>query len=86
MCLAIPGKILSIEPGHEPLQRTGRVSFGGIVKQVNLAYVPEAQVNDYVIVHVGFALSTVDEREAQQVFDYLQQMDELDELGPGEAA
>jgi hydrogenase expression/formation protein HypC len=60
--------------------RTGRVSFGGIIKEVSLAYVPEANVGDYVIVHVGFALSRVDEAEANRVFDYLRQMDELGEL------
>lgn len=79
MCLAIPGQILSIS-GDDPLTRTGRVSFGGIVKEVNLAYTPEAQVGDYVIVHVGFAISIVDEKEAQEVFEYLKQMDELAEL------
>jgi len=82
MCLAIPGKILSI-PGDDPLLRTGRVSFGGIVKEVNLAYTPEAGVGDYVIVHVGFAISTVDEAEAHRVFDYLREMDELAELQSG---
>lgn len=66
--------------GEDPLWRTGRVSFGGIFKEVNLAYVPEAGVGDYVIVHVGFAISKVDEAEARQVFDYLKQMDELTEL------
>ena len=79
MCLAVPGKILSIA-GDEPLARAGRVQFGGIVKQVSLAYVPEAQVGDYVIVHVGFAISLVDEQEAQRVFEYLKEMDELREL------
>jgi hydrogenase expression/formation protein HypC len=79
MCLAVPGKILSIA-GDQPLARTGRVSFGGLVKEVSLAYVPEARLGDYVIVHVGFAISTLDEAEAQRVFDYLQQMDELREL------
>ena len=59
---------------HEPLTRTGQVSFGGIVKEVNLAYTPEAGIGDYVIVHVGFAISMLDESEAHQVFDYLQQM------------
>jgi hydrogenase expression/formation protein HypC len=81
MCLAVPGRILSIVDG-DPLQRSGKVSFGGIVKEVNLAYVPEARVGDYVIVHVGFAISMVDEQEAARVFDYLRQMDELDELQP----
>jgi hydrogenase expression/formation protein HypC len=80
MCLAIPGKIVSIS-GETPLERTGKVDFGGILKQASLAYVPEAKVGDYVIVHVGFALSTVDEEEAHKVFEYLRQMEELDELG-----
>lgn len=60
--------------------RAGKVSFGGIVKEVNLAYVPEAVVGDYVVVHVGFAISKLDEQEAQQVFEYLKRMDELVEL------
>ena len=79
MCLAIPGQILSIS-GTNPLMTMGKVSFGGIVKEINLAYVPEAVVGDYVIVHVGFAISTLDAEEAHQVFDYLQEMDELGEL------
>lgn len=79
MCLAVPGKVISIQ-GDTPLERTGRVSFGGIIKEVSLAYVPEVQVDDYVIVHVGFALSKVDETEAMRVFDYLAQMGELGEL------
>lgn len=82
MCLAVPGKIVSIA-GADPLERTGRIDFGGIFKQANLAYVPEAQVGDYVIVHVGFALSRVDEDEAQKIFEYLKQMQELDELKEG---
>jgi hydrogenase expression/formation protein HypC len=81
MCLAVPGKIESIE-GIDPVVRTGKVNFGGIVKTINLAFVPEANVGDYVIVHVGFAISVVDEQEAQQVFEYLRQMNELDELKP----
>lgn len=79
MCLAVPGKIISIS-GSEPMARIGRVSFGGIVKEACLAYVPEAQIGDYVIVHVGFALSIVDEVEASRVFEYLEQMGELGEL------
>jgi hydrogenase expression/formation protein HypC len=79
MCLAVPGKITSIEE-NDPLRRTGRVDFSGITKQVNLAYVPEAKVGDYVIVHVGFAISRVDEAEAAKVFGYLKEMDELNEL------
>ena len=83
MCLAVPGKILSIE-GTDPILRCGRVDFGGIVKQINLAYVPEANIGDYVLVHVGFAISVVDEQEAQQVFEYLRQMGELAELEEGD--
>lgn len=79
MCLAVPGKVLQID-GDDPLMRMGKVSFGGIVKEVNLAYTPEAQIGDYVIVHVGFAISIVDEEEAQRVFEYLDQIDELAEL------
>ena len=78
MCLAVPGKILNVT--GEDFMRCGAVSFGGIVKQVSLAYVPEAKVGDYVIVHVGFAISTVDESEAMQTFEYLKQMGELGEL------
>lgn len=66
--------------GDEPLARMGRVSFGGVIKEVSLAYVPEVAVGDYVIVHVGFAIGRLDEQEAQQVFEYLKQMDELTEL------
>ena len=82
MCLAVPGKIESIE-GEDPIVRTGRVNFGGVMKQVSLAYVPEAKVGEYVLVHVGFAISVVDQAEAQQVFEYLKQMDELQELDAG---
>jgi hydrogenase expression/formation protein HypC len=81
MCLAVPGKILNVV-GDDSLQRMGRVSFGGVIKEVSLACVPEAKVGDYVIVHVGLAISTLDETEAQRVFDYLKQMGELDELSP----
>ena len=79
MCLAVPGKILSIE-GTDPVFRSGKVSFGGVQKQINLAYVPEAKVGDYVLVHVGFAISTIDEAEAEEVFEYLREMGELAEL------
>ncbi len=78
MCLGIPGRILSTQDDGRPTRR-GRVSFGGIVKEVNLAYVPEARVDDYVIVHVGFAISRIDEAEARRVFDYLNQMEALQE-------
>jgi hydrogenase expression/formation protein HypC len=79
MCLAIPGKIESIS-GDDPLSRMGKINFGGILKEACLAYVPEAKVGDYVIVHVGFALSRVDEAEANQVFEYLREMQELTDL------
>ena len=66
--------------GDDPLTRMGRIDFSGVVKQASLAYVPEVNIGDYVIVHVGFALSKVDEEEAQKVFQYLNQIGELDEL------
>ncbi len=78
MCLAIPGKIESVR-NDGTLERMGQVTFGGVAKEVNLAFVPEAQVGDYVIVHVGVAISRLDEDEALKVFEYLQQMNELDE-------
>jgi hydrogenase expression/formation protein HypC len=79
MCLAIPGKVTSIS-GDDPLMRSGKVDFGGVLREVSLAYVPEVIVGDYVIVHVGFALSRVDEAEANQVFEYLREMEELSDL------
>ena len=66
--------------GDDQLTRMGRIDFSGVVKQASLAYVPEVNIGDYVIVHVGFALSKVDEAEAQKVFEYLKQMGELAEL------
>ena len=66
MCLAVPGKIVSInDNNNDPLLRSARISFGGIIKEVSLAYLPEAQIGQYVIVHVGFALTILDEEEAQ---------------------
>ena len=79
MCLAVPGKIVSVS-GDDPLERVGKIDFSGILKEASLAYVPEAKVGDYVIVHVGFALSKVDEDEAQKIFEYLKKMDKLAEL------
>lgn len=79
MCLAVPGRVASIS-GDDPLTRVGKIDFGGILKEVSLAYVPEVTVGDYVIVHVGFALSRVDEEEAKQVFEYLREMQELSDL------
>lgn len=80
MCLAIPGKILSITNQPDEVFRFGKVSFGGINKEVNLSMVPEANVGDYVLVHVGVAMSVVDEDEAQKVFSYLKEMGEVNEL------
>jgi hydrogenase expression/formation protein HypC len=79
MCLAVPGRILSIE-GDDPLLRAGMVDFAGIQKRVSLSYVPEANVGDYVLVHVGFAISLVDEAEAAQVLQYLKDMGDLAEI------
>lgn len=90
MCLAVPGQIISVadesqaDPESEPLLlRTGRVRFGSIVKEVNLGYVPEARVGDYVIVHVGFAISIVDEEEAARALEYARGLEDFAELdGP----
>lgn len=84
MCLGVPGQIIEIVD-TDPITRSGRVNFGGIVKQINLAYVPEAVVGNYVVVHVGFAISIVDEEEAELVFNYLEQMGELEELTVAES-
>jgi hydrogenase expression/formation protein HypC len=73
MCLAVPGKIISTN-NDKPLLRMGRVSFNGLIKQVSLAYVPQAQIDDYVIVHAGFALSIIDKNEAQQTLEYIQRI------------
>ena len=80
MCLAIPGKITSIAAELDETFRLAKVSFGGIIKDVNLAMVPEARIGDYVLVHVGVAISVVDEEEAKKTFRYLQQIGELEEL------
>jgi hydrogenase expression/formation protein HypC len=83
MCLAIPGKILSAE--DLGVARAGRVQFGGIVRQVRLDFVPEAAPGDYVIVHVGFAISKVDEAEAQRSYQLLAEMGLLEqELPPAQ--
>ena len=74
MCLAIPGKVLDIDPQAQPLM--GTVSFGGIQKQVCLEWVPEVTVGEYVIVHVGFAISRMDEQEALETLDILRKMSE----------
>ncbi|MCB0505891.1 MAG: HypC/HybG/HupF family hydrogenase formation chaperone [Cyclobacteriaceae bacterium] len=84
MCLAIPGKIESIENQLDEIFRIGKVSFGEIKKDINLSMVPEAKVGDYVMVHVGVAISVVDEEEAKRTFDLLMQMGEVDELKDSE--
>lgn len=77
MCLGIPGKVLErFERDELPM---GKVEFGGIVKEACLSYTPEVQVGDYVLVHVGFALSRIDEAEAQEIFSYLSQIEEAGE-------
>jgi hydrogenase expression/formation protein HypC len=70
MCLAIPGRILGIS-GDDPLLRVGRIDFGGVIKEVNLVYTPEARPGEYVLVHVGFAMAVIDEIEAQRMFQTL---------------
>ncbi len=82
MCLSVPGKLIGLQ-GGDPLTRTGKVDFGGVMKEVNLAYVPDVKVGDYVIVHVGFALSIVEPEDAQRVFELLEEMEDLSELREG---
>jgi hydrogenase expression/formation protein HypC len=84
MCLAIPGKLIEISSSPEGV-RMGKANFGGIVKQVCLEYTPEVNVGDYVLVHVGFALSKVDEDVAERTYQLLAEMKQLDELNDGEA-
>jgi len=83
MCLAVPGRVLEITEGDSFL-RMARVCFGGITKEVCLAYTPEARVGDYVIVHVGVAISLLDEAEADRVFEFLAQMGDLAILDDGD--
>lgn len=83
MCLAIPGRVLSMSD-DVPIMRTGRVDFGGVVKQVNLAYTPDVAVGDYVLVHVGFAITVIDAAEAAKVFEHLERIGEIEaELAAG---
>lgn len=80
MCLAIPGKIQSVEMMYNGAIKMARVSFGGIIKEASLELIPSADVGDYVLVHVGVAISIVDEEEAHNVFGYLKEAGEIDEL------
>jgi hydrogenase expression/formation protein HypC len=79
MCLGIPGKVIEVR--QNDAMAMGKVEFGGIVKEVCLAYLPDVAVGDYVLVHVGFAISRIDESEADEIFRYIEQIGELSELG-----
>ncbi|MBN1517683.1 HypC/HybG/HupF family hydrogenase formation chaperone [Candidatus Sumerlaeota bacterium] len=88
MCLGIPGRIESID-NEDALARSGTVRFGGVGKTVNLAYVPEAEAGDYVIVHVGFAISVIDAEEAEKTLAMIEEMEglaDLEEASPGESS
>jgi len=78
MCLAVPGRVLSLTEG-DFMNRKGEVQFGGIVKEVNLAFTPEAKVGDYVMVHVGFAISVLAEKEAKEILETLEEIGALEE-------
>lgn len=89
MCLAIPGRLVTILNPEEQIFRKGKVSFDGIMKEINLSMVPEAKVNDYVLVHVGVAISIVDEEEARKTLEYIKAIENIEEElggpeGPGE--
>jgi hydrogenase expression/formation protein HypC len=77
MCLAVPGKIINIS-GDEPLVRMGTIDFSGIKKEISLAYLPEAKIDDYVIVHAGFAISIIDEEDARESLKAFQELDDLE--------
>ena len=79
MCLAVPGRVVEIFDAPDIAFRRAKVDFGGIRKEINLAYTPEAEVGKYVLVHVGFAISVIDEAEAQRVFQYLEEIGGLEE-------
>ena len=84
MCLAVPGKIVSVSSADDPLFKSGKVSFDGVIREVNLAAVPEAEVGNYVLVHVGMALNIIDEEEALKTLEYFKEIDALnDEIGEG---
>jgi len=80
MCLAIPGKITHIDPNQDIAFRIGKVSFGGVQKEVNLMMVPEAKEGDYILVHVGVGICIVDQSEAKKTFQFLQELGELADL------
>jgi hydrogenase expression/formation protein HypC len=76
MCLAVPGRIVTV--AGEDVTRSGRVDFGGLTKEINLAFVPEAQIGDYVLVHVGFAITVIDEAEAARIAEALVEIEGLE--------
>ncbi len=80
MCLAIPGKVISLEKADDQIMALGKVEIGGIKKEINFAMVPEAKIGDYVLIHVGLAISIIDEVEAQSTLKFLEGMGELDEI------
>jgi hydrogenase expression/formation protein HypC len=80
MCLAIPGKLVSVDEAPDAMLRRGKVDFGGVKKDISLAFTPEAVPGDYVLVHVGFALNVIDEEEAQRIFAELERLGELSGL------
>lgn len=82
MCLAVPGRVVEIADEGDIAFRRGKVDFGGIRKEINLAYTPEAEVGNYVLVHVGFAISVIDEAEAGRVFEHLKQLGEIELEAP----
>jgi hydrogenase expression/formation protein HypC len=82
MCLAIPGKIISLSNEQNSLERTARVDFSGVTKEISLAYLPEAKLHDYVIVHAGLALSLLDEEEAAATLAAFSELDELNHTEP----
>jgi hydrogenase expression/formation protein HypC len=84
MCLSIPGKLIEVTNELDKTFRTGKVSFDGIIKEVSLTLVPEANIGDYVMVHVGAAISVIDEDEAKKTFDILMQLGELNDLDNSE--
>ncbi len=84
MCLAVPGRILSV-CGDDPMTRLGRVDFGGIIKEINLAFAPEACIGDYVLVHAGFAIAVIDVAEADRILTHLQDLTEPLDDGGGTA-
>lgn len=80
MCLAIPGQVIEIEPAIDPLVRMARVDFAGISKRISLSLTPEAQLGDYVLVHVGFALTVISEEEALNTRAFLETITSAEEL------